>query len=164
MTTANQSTPETGASAEDVADVVVIGGGPAGENVAQYAHEGGLSAVIVEEALMGGDCSYYACMPSKALLRPVEVARTAAHLDGVDSPAVRVRELLARRDAELKRLDGIATILAQIAAREPSMFMLLAEDADVSEGAKELKRQMQREGGLEPDPEPEVTVNRLRGA
>ena len=50
MTTANQSTPETGTSAEDVADVVVIGGGPAGENVAQYAHEGGASAPVTRDA------------------------------------------------------------------------------------------------------------------
>ena len=59
---------------------------------------------------MGGDCSYYACMPSKALLRPVEVARTAAHLEGVDSPAVRVRELLARRDAWVSHYDDAAQV------------------------------------------------------
>lgn len=56
------------------ADVVVIGAGPVGENVAQYAHDGGLSVVMVEEGLVGGECSYHACMPSKALLRPLEVA------------------------------------------------------------------------------------------
>ncbi|WP_144802561.1 dihydrolipoyl dehydrogenase family protein [Kocuria rhizophila] len=110
MTTANQSTPGAESAAEHAADVVVIGGGPAGENVAQYAHEGGLSAVIVEESLMGGDCSYYACMPSKALLRPVEVAHTAAHLEGVDSPAVRVRELLARRDAWVSHYDDAGQV------------------------------------------------------
>ena len=60
-----------------------------------------------------------------------------------------------QRDAQLKRLDGIATILAQTAAREPSLFHLLAEDADVSEAARELKRQMQVQAGMEPEPEPE---------
>ena len=49
-------------------DVVVVGGGSVGENVAQYAIEGGLSAAIVEHELMGGECSYYACMPSKAAI------------------------------------------------------------------------------------------------
>ena len=53
----------------DTVDVIVIGGGPVGENVADYAVAGGLSAVIVESELLGGECSYWACMPSKALLR-----------------------------------------------------------------------------------------------
>ena len=61
----------------------------------------------------------------------------------------------AQRDAQLKRLDGIGTILAQTAAREPSLFHLLSEDADVSEAAKELKRRMQQQAGMEPEPEPE---------
>ena len=59
----------------------------------------------------------------------------------------------AQRDAQLKRLDGIATILAQTAAREPSLFSLLGEDAEISESARLQKREMQAAGGLEPDPE-----------
>ena len=47
-------------------DVVVIGAGPAGEVVAGRLGEHGLSVATVEESLVGGDCSYYACMPSKA--------------------------------------------------------------------------------------------------
>jgi superfamily II DNA or RNA helicase len=61
----------------------------------------------------------------------------------------------AQRDAQLRRLDGIATILAQIAAREPSLFALLGEDAEVSDSARRLKREMQFAGGLKPDPEVE---------
>lgn len=60
----------------------------------------------------------------------------------------------AQRDGQLKRLDGIATILAQTAAREPSLFDLLGEDAEVSQAARILKREMQVAGGLEPDPDP----------
>ncbi|MDB6056584.1 MAG: pyruvate/2-oxoglutarate dehydrogenase complex, dihydrolipoamide dehydrogenase component [Verrucomicrobiales bacterium] len=51
-------------------DVIVIGAGSTGENVADRAVKGGLTAVIVESNLVGGECSYWACMPSKALLRP----------------------------------------------------------------------------------------------
>ena len=58
----------------------------------------------------------------------------------------------AKREAELKRLDGIATILAQTAAREPSLFNLLGEGVEVSDSARRLKREMQAAGGLEPDP------------
>jgi hypothetical protein len=58
----------------------------------------------------------------------------------------------AERDKQLKRLDGIATILAQTAARDPSLFALLAEDAEISDSARRLKREMQIAGGLEPDP------------
>ncbi|MGH2881600.1 MAG: FAD-dependent oxidoreductase, partial [Solirubrobacteraceae bacterium] len=83
-------------------DVVVIGGGPAGENAAQYAIQNSdRTAAIVEAELVGGECSYWACMPSKALLRPVEVLDGARALPGVsamltgelDLPAV-----LERRD------------------------------------------------------------------
>ena len=54
-------------------DVIVLGGGAVGENVADRAVQGGLTAVIVEHELVGGECSYWACMPSQgaaALARP----------------------------------------------------------------------------------------------
>ncbi|MFE7606025.1 dihydrolipoyl dehydrogenase family protein [Brachybacterium paraconglomeratum] len=80
-------------------DVIVLGGGAVGENVAQYATEGtDLTAAIVEGELLGGECSYYACMPSKALLRPLAVADAAAHLPGITTPEVDAEALLARRD------------------------------------------------------------------
>jgi pyruvate/2-oxoglutarate dehydrogenase complex dihydrolipoamide dehydrogenase (E3) component len=52
-----------------VYDVVIIGAEPVGENVADRVVAGGLSAAIVERELAGGECSYWACMPTKALLR-----------------------------------------------------------------------------------------------
>jgi pyruvate/2-oxoglutarate dehydrogenase complex dihydrolipoamide dehydrogenase (E3) component len=51
-------------------DVVVIGAGPVGEVVAGRLAAGGLDVVVVESSLAGGECSYYACIPSKGLLRP----------------------------------------------------------------------------------------------
>jgi pyruvate/2-oxoglutarate dehydrogenase complex dihydrolipoamide dehydrogenase (E3) component len=63
-------------------DVIVIGAGSTGENVADRAVKGGLSAVIIESELVGGDCSYWACMPSKALLRPMAALRAAQRVGG----------------------------------------------------------------------------------
>ena len=63
-------------------DVVVIGAGPVGENVADYARQHDLDVVIVERELVGGECSYWACMPSKALLRPTEVLAAARRVPG----------------------------------------------------------------------------------
>ncbi|MFE1754434.1 dihydrolipoyl dehydrogenase family protein [Streptomyces anandii] len=86
-------------------DVIVLGGAAAGENAAQYASRfSGLSSVLVEDALLGGECSYWACMPSKALLRPVEVVDAAARLPGV-SAELRAAEVLARRDRVINHLD-----------------------------------------------------------
>jgi superfamily II DNA or RNA helicase len=64
----------------------------------------------------------------------------------------------AQRDIQLKRLEGIAMILAQIAAAQPSYFDLLAEDAEITSGVRAVKRELQRAGGVEPDPEPEAPV------
>ncbi|KQO64662.1 dihydrolipoyl dehydrogenase family protein [Curtobacterium sp. Leaf261] len=63
-------------------DLIVIGAGAVGENVADYAHKRGLSTAIVESELVGGECSYWACMPSKALLRSGHAVRAAQRLDG----------------------------------------------------------------------------------
>ncbi|MEU7072835.1 NAD(P)/FAD-dependent oxidoreductase [Streptomyces narbonensis] len=62
---------------ESTYDVVVLGAGPVGENVADRVRAAGLTAAIVEAELIGGECSYWACMPSKALLRPA-IARSDA--------------------------------------------------------------------------------------
>ncbi|MDG3012208.1 NAD(P)/FAD-dependent oxidoreductase [Rhodococcus sp. D2-41] len=87
-----------------VFDVVVIGGGPAGENAAAYAVAGGgRTAALVERELVGGECSYWACMPSKALLWPGEVLAQARAMPGVrglvDGRPLDVSAVLARRDA-----------------------------------------------------------------
>src|SRR5690625_2349597 len=63
-------------------DVVVIGGGAVGENLADRAVQGGLSAVVIESELVGGACSYWACMPSKALLRPGAALAAARSVPG----------------------------------------------------------------------------------
>jgi len=63
-------------------DLIVIGAGAVGENVADRAVQGGLSVLIVESELVGGECSYWACMPSKALLRSASSLRAARAVDG----------------------------------------------------------------------------------
>src|SRR5689334_5246449 len=92
---------EASGAAQDEYDVIVLGAGPTGENVADRAHAAGLSTVIVESELVGGECSYWACMPSKALLRPGEaltavqaVPGAAAAVTGSLDPAA----VLAWRD------------------------------------------------------------------
>ena len=68
-----------------------------------------------------------------------------------------------QRDTQLKRLEGLATILAQIATREPSLFSLLQEDAEISDATRRLEREMQIQAGLEPEPEPEPSATPFSG-
>ncbi|MFI8593212.1 dihydrolipoyl dehydrogenase family protein [Microbacterium sp. NPDC078428] len=83
-------------------DVIVIGAGAVGENVADSAVQGGLSTVIVEAELVGGECSYWACMPSKVLLRSAAALRAARAVDGAAQAVtgdVDVAAVLRRRDS-----------------------------------------------------------------
>src|SRR5262245_7400487 len=83
-------------------DVIVVGGGSTGENVADRAAKGGLSGVIVEAELGGGACSYWACIPSKALLRPLQAladARAVAGARAAVTGSPDVVGTLQRRDS-----------------------------------------------------------------
>src|SRR5690554_3722002 len=92
----------------DTYDVVVIGAGPAGENAAAYAAEHDLRVAIVEDGLVGGECSYWACMPSKALLRPSEVLAAARRLPAAAAAvtgALDVDAVFAARDRAVSGWD-----------------------------------------------------------
>src|SRR4051794_35270864 len=94
---------ESGPSGADVreVDVVVVGGGPAGEVVAGRCADRGLDTVLVERELVGGECSYWGCIPSKTLVRPGDVLAAARRVPGA-AAAVRgpldVAAALARRN------------------------------------------------------------------
>jgi pyruvate/2-oxoglutarate dehydrogenase complex dihydrolipoamide dehydrogenase (E3) component len=86
---------------EQEIDVVVIGAGAVGENVADRVAQGGLSVVLVEAELVGGECSYWACMPSKALLRPGTALHAAQTTPGAKEAVTRTLDaaaVLKRRD------------------------------------------------------------------
>ena len=91
-------------------DVVVIGAGAPGEVIAGRLGEAGLEVAIVEERLVGGECSFYACMPSKALLRPMEVAAEARRVPGVATGRLDVDAVLARRDEVVHDLDDASQL------------------------------------------------------
>ncbi|MEU9743464.1 NAD(P)/FAD-dependent oxidoreductase [Micromonospora chersina] len=86
-------------------DVVVIGAGPVGENVADRVVQGGLTAAVVERELVGGECSYWACMPTKALLRSATALRAARRLPGAREAVT--GDLVA--SAVLRRRDAFAS-------------------------------------------------------
>jgi pyruvate/2-oxoglutarate dehydrogenase complex dihydrolipoamide dehydrogenase (E3) component len=94
-------------------DVVVIGAGPVGENVADYAQQGGLSVAVVEAELVGGECSYWACVPSKALLRPVHAVAAAVRVDGAKEAVTGrpdAEKTLARRDSFVHDYDDSSQV------------------------------------------------------
>jgi dihydrolipoamide dehydrogenase len=106
-------------------DVIVLGAGAAGENVADRAVQGGLTAVLVEDELVGGECSYWACMPSKTLLRSGSVLRVARKIPGAAEAVtgeLEVAAVLARRnymvndytdDSQVSWVDGAGISLVR---------------------------------------------------
>ncbi|MEA2365831.1 MAG: hypothetical protein QOI32_1343, partial [Thermoleophilaceae bacterium] len=89
-------------------DVVVLGAGPAGEVCAGRLGEQGLEVAIVEPHLIGGECSFYACMPSKAMLRPGELYTEVRRIPGVREAVtgdIDVAAVLERRDQIIHNLD-----------------------------------------------------------
>ena len=92
----------------DSFDVVVLGGGPAGEVAAGRLADAGLEVALVEDDVVGGECSFYACMPSKALLRPEEILREVHRVPGAAEAVtgkLDVQAVLDRRDEVIHDLD-----------------------------------------------------------
>jgi dihydrolipoamide dehydrogenase len=94
-------------------DVVVIGAGPGGEVAAGRLAEAGLEVAIVEDRKVGGECSFWACMPSKGLLRPGELLAEARRIPGVAEAIggeLDVQAVLDRRDEIIHDLDDSAQL------------------------------------------------------
>ena len=91
--------------------MIVVGAGPAGEVCAGRLAENGRSVALLEQELVGGECSFYACMPSKGLLRPAQALREARRIPGAAEAAqgdLDVDAVLRRRDEIIHDLDDSA--------------------------------------------------------
>jgi pyruvate/2-oxoglutarate dehydrogenase complex dihydrolipoamide dehydrogenase (E3) component len=100
-------------SETDEFDVIVLGAGPAGEVCAGRLADADLSVALVEQELIGGECSFYACMPSKGLLRPAQALAEARRVPGAAQAAtgeLDVAAALARRDEIIHDLDDRAQL------------------------------------------------------
>ncbi len=96
--------------AERSFDVIVLGAGPAGEVAAGRLGEAGLEVAVVEQHLVGGECSYYACMPSKSLLRPGELLAEVGRVPGLRAEGLDVAAVLARRDEVIHDRDDSSQV------------------------------------------------------
>ncbi len=102
-------------------EVIVLGAGPVGQIAAERARAAGLSVAVVERELVGGECSYWACVPSKALLRPVIALSEVRHIDGAREAAtgpINAEGVFGRRDRNVSNWDdaGQADWVAGIGA------------------------------------------------
>ena len=126
-------------------DVVVVGAGSTGENVADIVVRGGLSAVLVEAELVGGECSYWACMPSKALLRGTQAIAAARGVSGAAAAVTGeqdVQATLDRRnsftsnwsdDSQVEWVRGAGIDLVRGSARLDGERTVVVTDADGTE-------------------------------
>ncbi len=91
-------------------DAVVIGAGPAGEVAVGALARAGMHVALVERELVGGECGYWACIPSKTLLRPPEVRGESERLAGVSRPELDWQRIAAYRDWMIRDLDDSKTV------------------------------------------------------
>ena len=128
-------------------DLIVIGAGAVGENVADYATKGGLKVALVEEELVGGECSFWACMPSKALLRAGAVLRAGRDVDGAKQSitggpdplgVLRRRDVITHNWDDSSQADwvagaGIELVRGQAVFTAPKTLTVTAADGTVTE-------------------------------
>jgi dihydrolipoamide dehydrogenase len=121
-------------------DVIVIGMGTGGEAAAYRLLAGGLRVAVIEKELIGGECAYWACMPSKTLLRPTEARAEAEHAAGLTRPGLDWPQLRDYRDYMIRHLDDTAQIdgLRKLGATVVKAPARLTGPGQVEAGGREL--------------------------
>ncbi len=91
-------------------DVVILGAGPGGRGAASKLVDAGKSVAMLEGELVGGECPFWACIPTKGLLRPVEASEEARRVPGLDAPDPRWAEVREYRDYLNSGLDDASKV------------------------------------------------------
>lgn len=86
-------------------DAIVLGAGTGGEHAAARLHAAGKRVALIERELIGGECAYWACIPSKTLLHPIKVAHEADATPSLSAPPLDVGAALAFRDTAIQHLN-----------------------------------------------------------